>query len=62
MSEAEREEVAAAMIEMVTAVMAKTVMAAAVMETTAAGDRDGSGGNDNDSGSGSGIEWQSRRQ
>jgi hypothetical protein len=40
--EAEREEAAAA----------KTVMAAAAMETTAANDIDGSGG--------SGIEWQSQ--
>jgi hypothetical protein len=42
--EAEREEAA----------VAKTVMAAAAMETTAANDIDGSGG--------SGIEQQSRRQ
>jgi hypothetical protein len=44
MSEVEREEVAAA----------KTVMAAAVMETTVANDRDGSGS--------SGIQRQGRRQ
>jgi hypothetical protein len=44
LSEAEREEAAAA----------KTVMAAAAMETMVANDIDGSGG--------SGIEWQSRRQ
>jgi hypothetical protein len=44
----QREEAAAATIETVMAVTAKTVMAAAVMEMTVANDRDGSGGNGND--------------
>jgi hypothetical protein len=44
-------------------VTAKMVMAAVVMETTVANDREGGGGNGNDrDGSGSGIERQSRWQ